>query len=195
MPATKKLKTHKIENFKCETSESTKITKPTIKMTAEMNWTEIMNHEMFDFVNDVKRWMNDIISWDDIVEAYFEDFEEEWTTDHEAKKQLLEQLTGGKKKRFINELVEGRECYGCGSLTCSRREHPDDLRLCEFCSPKDDDDDECICEEDANGNIIANKNCKEHDCCKLCSKCVKCEFNGMIWWCAVCEKDNEEDDV
>lgn len=89
------------------------------------------------------------------------------------------------------EMMEERIAKGevCGEC------HEDmDECSCESCSPKDDDD-ECICEEDANGNIIANKNCKEHDCCKLCSKCVKCEFNGKIWWCAVCEKDNEEDDV
>lgn len=53
-------------------------------------------------------------------------------------------------------------------------------------------DDGCICEKNVNGEIIANKNCEAHNCCRLCSKSKKCEFNGMIWWCVDCENENRK---
>lgn len=66
-------------------------------MSALINWTEIINHDMFDFVMDVKKWKMDIITWDDIASGHFNLFEEKFTPNQEAKRQLVEQLVDGNK--------------------------------------------------------------------------------------------------
>jgi hypothetical protein len=68
-----------------------------MSINAQINWTEIMNDDMFDFVMDVKRWKMDIIVWNDIAYKHFDLFEEKLTPLQEAKRRLLEQLVDGDK--------------------------------------------------------------------------------------------------
>ena len=60
-------------------------------------------------------------------------------------------------------------------------------------SDSDDGFDDCICEEDENGDTITNKDCPAHDCCKVCSQGKKCTFNDMAWLCADCQKEIDDE--
>jgi hypothetical protein len=68
---------------------------------------------------------------------------------------------------------------------------------CKGCYSCDDDDldefDDCICEEDENGDTITNKDCPAHDCCKICSQGKKCKFNDMAWLCYDCQKQIDDE--
>jgi len=72
-----------------------------------------------------------------------------------------------------------------GFWTCKKCSNKcENVEVCPNC-----DDDDCICVTDEDGNVTANKNCNEHNCCKVCSKCVECKFNDVAWLCADCQKN------
>ena len=89
--------------------------------------------------------------------------------------------------------------YGeiAGFWTCKKCSNKcENVEVCPNC----DDDNDCICVTDEDENVIANKNCNQHNCCKVCSKCVECKFNDVAWLCADCQKNiddesEDEDDI
>lgn len=97
-------------------------------------------------------------------------------------------------KMNTNTNCEKAICFYCDTkIEC--RDRCGLVPICDECEEDMNDyDDGCICKIDTNGDVIANIKCEAHNCCKLCSKSVKCEFNDMIWWCAVCEKENDKEE-